>query len=130
MRNLDTNVLEPAAAVLADSSTCKSHFTPWPWEDFKQDVRYFRNSNELEYRNRMQTDHGYNPPPVCTLVGHVLASVHAADVRFFRMLAALDLVLLVAMCLAVLLSARVMVGPAAPSCVKTGSSGSWSPCAC
>src|SRR5262249_14806301 len=45
--------------------------------------------------------HGYNPPPVWTLVGHALASLHAADASFFRILAALDLVLLAAMCLAI-----------------------------
>jgi hypothetical protein len=100
-RNLDTNVLEPAAVALANPDACKSHFTPQRWEDFKRDVRYFRNSNELEYWNRMQTDHGYNPPPVWTLLGHALASLHAADARFFKVLAALDLALLVAMFLAV-----------------------------
>jgi hypothetical protein len=101
MRNLDTNVLEPAAVALGNPDACTSRFTPQRWEDFKRDVRYFRNSNELEYWNRMQTDHGYNPPPVWTLLGHALASLHAADVPFFKVLAALDLALLVAMFLAV-----------------------------
>ncbi len=101
LRNLDTNVLEPAGVVLADPDACKSRFTPQRWDDFKRDVRFFRNSIELEYWNRMQTDHGYNPPPVWTLLAHALASLHSADVHFIKVLAALDLVLLVAMFLAV-----------------------------
>src|SRR5262249_2852575 len=87
VRNLDTNMLEPAAVSLAHPAVCKSHFTPRRWEDFKRDVSYFRESSALEYWNRMQTGHGYNPPPVWTLVGHALASLHAADASFFRILA-------------------------------------------
>jgi hypothetical protein len=82
----------PATTALENPEACRSHFTPARWSSFKSDVRFFRQSSNLEYWNGMQTDHGYNPPPVWTALGHFWSSLHSPSVAYFKFLASLDLV--------------------------------------
>jgi hypothetical protein len=51
----------------------------------------FRNSANLQYWNDMQKDHGYNPPPVWTVMGHVLASLQPASPGYMQILAGIDI---------------------------------------
>jgi hypothetical protein len=90
LRDLAIDVLSPTQPVLDQPEECKSHFTPERWEAYKKDVVWFRNSSNLQYWNDMQKDHGYNPPPVWTVMGYFLGSFHAASDGFFKLLALLD----------------------------------------
>jgi hypothetical protein len=90
LRDLAIDVLAPTQPVLDHPEECKSHFTPERWEAYKRDVTWFRNSSNLQYWNDMQKDHGYNPPPVWTVMGYFLGSFHPAGDGFFKLLALLD----------------------------------------
>jgi glycosyl transferase family 87 len=74
IRDLETDVIQPAAPVLEHPEACKSHFTPERWKSFKKDVAYFRSTSNRDFFEGMSTDHGYNPPPVWTMLGHVVGS--------------------------------------------------------
>jgi hypothetical protein len=92
LRNLATDHLQPAQQVLDNPEECKSRFkTPERWEAFKADVKVFRNTSSLQYWNDMQKDHGYNPPPVWTVMGHILSSLHPATPTYMKMLAGIDI---------------------------------------
>ncbi|HMI82606.1 MAG TPA: hypothetical protein VK550_00865 [Polyangiaceae bacterium] len=92
LRNLATDVLMPAQQVLDNPEECRSRFkTPERWEAFKADVKVFRNTSSLQYWNDMQKDHGYNPPPVWTVMGHVLSSLHPATPAYMKLLAGIDI---------------------------------------
>src|SRR5258706_4150088 len=45
----------------------------------------------------MQNDHGYNPPPVWTVMGHFWSSLHPATDEYIRFLAYFDLCFLAGM---------------------------------
>jgi hypothetical protein len=75
IRDLETDVIVPAAPVLDNPEACKSHFTPERWADFKSDVRWFRTTANKKFWEGMSTDHGYNPPPVWTMSGHFFGSL-------------------------------------------------------
>jgi hypothetical protein len=90
LRDLSIDALQPASVVLEHPENCKNRFTPERWEAYKQDVNFFRHSANIQYWNDMQKDHGYNPPPVWTVMGHFLASLHPASDGFFKILAAFD----------------------------------------
>jgi hypothetical protein len=91
LRNLaGDDELEQASTVLEHPENCKNRFTPERWEAYKQDVNFFRHSANIQYWNDMQKDHGYNPPPVWTVMGHVLASIHPASDGFFKLMALID----------------------------------------
>jgi hypothetical protein len=90
LRDLSIDVLTPSQPVLDHPEECKKHFTPERWEAYKRDVNWFRHSSNLQYWNDMQKDHGYNPPPVWTVMGYFLGSLHPASDGFFKLLALLD----------------------------------------
>lgn len=90
LRDLVDDVIVPAGPVIDDPAQCRDRFTPERWSSFKADVKWFRGSSNLQYWNDMQKDHGYNPPPVWSLEGHLLASLHPADDGYFKLLAAID----------------------------------------
>lgn len=79
--------------VLTEPERCTKHFSDKRWEAFKKDVDWFYNSSRGSYWERMQQDHGYNPPPVWTMTGKALASLHPADGEFFKALASIDITL-------------------------------------
>jgi hypothetical protein len=90
LRDLSEDLLIPASTVLEHPEQCKDRFTPERWEAYKADVNFFRHSANIQYWNDMQKDHGYNPPPVWTVMGHLLASIHPASDGFFKLLALID----------------------------------------
>jgi hypothetical protein len=89
-RDLSEDVLAPTEAAVEHPEVCRDRFTAERWESFKQDVKFFRSSSNLQYWNDMQKDHGYNPPPVWTVAGHVLASLHPASDGYLKVLACID----------------------------------------
>jgi hypothetical protein len=91
-------LLVPASAALAHPEDCRGRFSSQErWEAFKADVKFFRDAAGLKYWNDMQTDHGYNPPPVWTVMGHVWASLHPATDGYIKFLASFDLLFLLGM---------------------------------
>jgi hypothetical protein len=91
LRDLSIDVLAPAQTALDHPEECRDRFTAERWEAFKEDVKFFRNQSGLQYWNDMQKDHGYNPPPVWTVMGHFWSSRHAADDGYIKFLACFDL---------------------------------------
>jgi hypothetical protein len=93
IRNLGgDNLLKPASEFLDHPAECKAHFSDDRWAQFKRDVQFFRFScaTEKDYWQGMQRDHGYNPPPVWSLTGYLIASVHDASTGFMQFLALID----------------------------------------
>ncbi len=92
-RDLRENLIKPAkdTYVVKDPDQCRRRFTPERWEDFKKDVDWFYKSARGSYWERMQQDHGYNPPPVWTMTGKLLGSFSPADDKFFKLLSAIDI---------------------------------------
>jgi hypothetical protein len=100
IRNLGgDNLLMPAQVALDHPEECKSHFSPERWTQFKKDIRFFRWStlDGKDYWDGMQKDHGYNPPPVWTLTGYLIASTHDATEGFMQMLGLIDEAYILAM---------------------------------
>lgn len=79
IRNLGgDNLLMPVTEVLEHPEICKASFTPERWNEYKDDVRFFRMGSDKTYWEDMQKDHGYNPPPVWTVGGYFFASMNPA----------------------------------------------------
>lgn len=87
-RNLTVPV--PETYVFKNPKHCKQHFSDERWAAFKRDIKWFERSSRGSYWNGMQTDHGYNPPPVWTMTGKLLADLAPAGDAFFKLLALLD----------------------------------------
>jgi hypothetical protein len=79
--------------VFSDPARCKSHFSDARWQDFKTDIAWFESTARGSYWDKMRTDHGYNPPPVWTMGGKLLASLAPAGDHFFKLLASIDVAL-------------------------------------
>lgn len=102
IRNLGgDNLLMPVTAILEQPELCKSHFSPSRWEAYKADVAFFRIASDKTYWEDMQKDHGYNPPPVWTILGSYFGNFHAASTRYLQFLASLDILYLGAMFVAI-----------------------------
>ena len=83
IRNLGgDNLLIHAGPVLEHPEVCRDKFSKDRWEAFKEDVKFFRLSSDKGYWTDMQTDHGYNPPPVWTVGGYFFASLYPAGHAF------------------------------------------------
>jgi hypothetical protein len=95
--DLETDLLVPATTALEHPEACRDRFTPARWTSFQSDVLQFRRSSNLSYWNGMQTDHGYNPPPVWTMMGYFWSSLHAPTDGYLQFLASFDLLLVAAM---------------------------------
>lgn len=92
IRNLGgDNLLKPAQQFLEHPEECKASFPPARWEAFKEDVKFFRVVSGKGYWDDMLKDHGYNPPPVWTIMGRFFAELHPATVRYCQFLASLDI---------------------------------------
>src|SRR5690606_38988113 len=71
-------------------------FEPERWEQFKADVQWLETTARGKYWANMKKDHGYNPPPVWTMTGKLISSMVPANDASFKLLAALDVLLHVA----------------------------------
>jgi hypothetical protein len=93
-RDLETNALLHIRALLVRSDEVKNRFTGKRWSDFKEDVRYFRDTLGAQYGDVLR-DHGFNPTPVWALIGGALANlIPAGSERGILLLTLLDPLLL------------------------------------
>jgi len=94
-RDLRVNLIRKAedTYILTEPERCTKHFSTAKWEAFKKDVDWFYKSARGSYWERMQQDHGYNPPPVWTMTGKAISNLHPADGDFFKLLAGMDVAL-------------------------------------
>lgn len=100
-RDLRVNLIKQAkdTFVLSEPDRCRNKFSKERWEAFRKDVDWFYNSARGSYWERMQQDHGYNPPPLWTTQGRVIASLAPAGDGFFKLLASIDVTLQLGMVL-------------------------------
>ena len=83
IRDLTKNELVPAKYVLENPERFKTGFTrpftPERWNEFKNDIAYFRNRAGASSWERMVQDNGYNPSPVWNMTGALLANLGPAS---------------------------------------------------
>lgn len=96
MRDLATDQVVSVDAALAAPDACKSRFTPERWRAFGDDVMFFRGAMGALW-DRMQQDHGYNPPPTWALAGGLFAWLAPASIETQTALALIDPLLLATM---------------------------------
>lgn len=89
------NLLIPVPKILEHPEQCTSLFTPARWAQYKEDVAFFRVVSGKQYWTDMQKDHGFNPPPVWTIMGRFFSDLAPTSVHFLQFLASIDLVYLV-----------------------------------
>ena len=86
-----TNSIIPTTEALDHPENCKNGFSDKSWESFKQDVTVFRQvSGSGTWWHDMQTDHGYNPPPVWAIGGWFFAKLHPAAAWYMQLLSCID----------------------------------------
>jgi hypothetical protein len=94
-RDLAEDRLVPVDTLASLGARVKDRFGPARWEEFREDVRFFRDILAHNYP-KVLADHGYNPSPVWTLIGGSVANVTTASDATFRRLSLLDVAILVA----------------------------------
>src|SRR6185295_7055559 len=99
--NLRTNVLGGTAEILADPTRCTRHFSPARWQEFRQDIAFFRERNGVRRWEDAQTDHGYNATPVWTVIGSAAANLSPASDRQLWFLTRIDPLFIVGMVLVI-----------------------------
>lgn len=97
IRNLNTNSLQNGEEVVADPTTCTSHFTPERWAAFRRDVAWFRTQRPPDAWRAYQTDYGYNATPVWGIAGRLLANATEASTAQILGIALLDPLLIIVM---------------------------------
>jgi hypothetical protein len=80
LRSLKNHRTQTVNEVRGDIAEVKTRFTPARWEDFKIDMRYFRQTmGQRDYLSTL-TDHGANATPVWMTIAHGLFGwTHASD---------------------------------------------------
>jgi len=96
MRDLVTDEVVSVGVALAAPDECRRRFTPERWKAFGDDVMFFR-ERLGDMWDRMQQDHGFNPPPTWVLAGGALARLGPASDAMQTALAQIDRVLLALM---------------------------------
>lgn len=91
LRDHRTNTIRPASYVLDNPQLCKESFTEMRWQEFKQDLKWFRGVMAPDRWDNMQKDHGYNPPPVWTTIGRIVGSFYETTTPDIRALVHLDM---------------------------------------
>lgn len=75
IRNLETNDLVPARTYFFDDTFCKARFSASRWNEFKNDVGFFRTRLAEGLWDLAQIDHGFNPSPVWILAGGFISGL-------------------------------------------------------
>lgn len=103
LRDLETDGLITTSSVLPErQERCTNFFSRSRWDAFARDVSAFRKLSRTQAEwERMQLDHGYNPPPLWTVTGRTLANLTPPTLGGLTLLAFIDLALMAA-CLALL----------------------------
>ncbi len=91
LRDHRTNTIRPSDYVLDHPELCKQDFTEMRWQEFKQDLKWFRGVMAPDRWDSMQKDHGYNPPPVWTTLGRIVGSFYKTTTEDIRSLVHLDM---------------------------------------
>ena len=95
IRDLETDLLITAERAVKAPESCKAHFSAARWQAFTSDVGLFRRgTGSSRLWQETQRDHGYNPPPLWTLVGRTVAGLAPPTERFLSVVASLDWVLM------------------------------------
>ncbi len=101
LRDLETDHLISAEQALR-ASDCQAHFSSARWREFSADVSEFRRQTPSKRAwQRMQLDHGYNPPPLWSVIGGAIAKRVPPTPALLTGIALLDVVLM-AGCIALL----------------------------
>ena len=101
MRDLAvTNQLVSTRAIVADPTRCSRHFSPERWQEFRKDIRFFRERFAPPLWNATQADHGYNATPVWAILGRLVADQGELNSHTLERNAYLDSGLLILMWLA------------------------------
>ena len=94
LRSLKTHRMVSVGDSMADIQEVRNRFSPSRWQDFKRDMRYFReNMGVRDYLGSM-SDHGGNATPVWFLFGHALFRSAWANNQTLTITAMLDPILL------------------------------------
>jgi hypothetical protein len=96
LRDLETNLLVPAAQALPAAERCRARFSPERWSSFGADVAWFRSIVSQEDWLSIRRDHGFNGSPVWLLAGSLLAEASGGAGPAYFWLARIDTALLVA----------------------------------
>lgn len=95
MTDLASYRLVPVTATLAEEAQVRSHFSDSRWNDFVDDVFYFKQHMAAAAWNRILRDHGYNATPAWTwLAGSLTNRVPTSSAGGMLALALLDALLL------------------------------------
>ena len=96
VRDLETHEVVPRDVALAGYRP-DDHFTPERWAAFRRDVAALQPQRPPDRWDGIFRDRGYNPPPLWTAAGGLLAHLLPADRPWaLKLLCSLDLVLLAA----------------------------------
>lgn len=104
LRDLETNVLVPAAEALPAAERCRARFSPERWAAFAADVAWFRSIVSLDDWLAIRRDHGFNGSPVWLLAGSLLAEASGGAGPAYFWLARIDHALVVAAWVGVLVA--------------------------
>jgi len=94
MRDLRTNEVVKVGSLVNHMKEVRDRFSDQRWEVFREDVRYFLDSNRYGYISRIRKDHGYNPTPTWTFTARIFSRWPAASDSTLKALAWLDSILL------------------------------------
>ncbi len=97
LRDLETNTIVTAKAIIADPSRCTRHFSPGRWADFQADVAWFREFLSDESWKQLHLDHGYNATPAWGILGVTIANLGPATGFTLYALSLIDGLLLLVM---------------------------------
>ncbi len=95
VRDLETHEVVPRDAALAGYRP-EEHFTPERWAAFRRDVAALQPQRPPDQWDGIFRDRGYNPPPLWTAVGGLLARLPASWPWALKLLCSLDLAILAA----------------------------------
>jgi hypothetical protein len=98
-RDLVGYQLLPRRAAFEDGRAIKAHFSPARWALFKTDLAFITAHAPDGGWGYFFVDHGYNPPPVWTLVGGTLAEL--CDVQHLKWITSIDALLVAGMMVAI-----------------------------
>jgi hypothetical protein len=104
LRDLRVNLIVDTTEWLEHPEKCKDNFKDRSgqldtvlWENYKNDVAFFKKVMYGNYWRDSQKDHGYNPPPVWGITGWLFAWIHPATQPYLQLLSCIDVVLFSAM---------------------------------